>query len=217
MIENATIFLVVLSKNHAHQGSAHQGLTHWGLDKMANIFQMIFSEAFSLIKMYEFRLRFHWIKLVPKGPINNIPALVQIMAWHWPGIKPLSEPVMVSLLPHIYVMLPQWGKVYNINKHWRYHTCTISWAQEITKQQDILRLVVKMLLLKKALICLNILTNWQFLSRYSNLGNSVTFTVEQRNINVWFSYCLKLFFGHFEALFGKQNKTWFSFHQDIVT
>ena len=41
------------------------------------------------------------LKFVPKGPINNIPALVQIMAWRRPGAKPLSEPVMVSLLTHI--------------------------------------------------------------------------------------------------------------------
>ena len=34
------------------------------------------------------------LKLVPMGPINNIPALVQIMVWHWPGDKPLSEPMM---------------------------------------------------------------------------------------------------------------------------
>ena len=33
---------------------------------------------------------------VPKGPINNIPAMVQIMAWRWLGDKPLSEPMMVS-------------------------------------------------------------------------------------------------------------------------
>ena len=37
------------------------------------------------------------LKFVPKGPINNIPALVQIMAWWRPGDKPLSEPMMVSL------------------------------------------------------------------------------------------------------------------------
>ena len=37
-------------------------------------------------------------KFVPKVGINNIPALVQIMAWHRPGDKPLSEPMMVSLL-----------------------------------------------------------------------------------------------------------------------
>ena len=34
------------------------------------------------------------LKFVPQGPINNIPALVQIMAWRWPGDKPLSGPMM---------------------------------------------------------------------------------------------------------------------------
>ena len=48
------------------------------------------------------------LKFVPKGPINNIPALVQIMAWCWPGNKPLSEPMTVSLLTHICVTRPQW-------------------------------------------------------------------------------------------------------------
>ena len=35
------------------------------------------------------------LKFVPKCPINNIPSLVQIMAWRRPGDKPLSEPMMV--------------------------------------------------------------------------------------------------------------------------
>ena len=35
------------------------------------------------------------MKFVPKGSINNIPALVQIMAWRRPGDKPLSEQMMV--------------------------------------------------------------------------------------------------------------------------
>ena len=48
------------------------------------------------------------LKFVPKGPINNIPALVQIMAWRQPGDKPLSEAMMVSLLTHICVTRPQW-------------------------------------------------------------------------------------------------------------
>ena len=47
------------------------------------------------------------LKFVPKGPINNIPALVQIMAWRRPGDKPLSEPMMVSLPTHICVTRPQ--------------------------------------------------------------------------------------------------------------
>ena len=35
------------------------------------------------------------LKFVPKCSINNIPSLVQIMAWHRPGDKPFSEPMMV--------------------------------------------------------------------------------------------------------------------------
>ena len=48
------------------------------------------------------------LKFVPKGSINNISALVQIMAWHWPGYKPLSEPMVVRLWMHIYITLPPW-------------------------------------------------------------------------------------------------------------
>ena len=54
------------------------------------------------------------LKFVPKGPINNIPALVQIMTWRRPGDKPLSEPMMVSLPTHICVSRPQWVKWHNI-------------------------------------------------------------------------------------------------------
>ena len=43
------------------------------------------------------------LKFVPKFPITNIPALVQIMAWRRPGDKPLSEPMMFSLLTHVCV------------------------------------------------------------------------------------------------------------------
>ena len=47
------------------------------------------------------------LKFVPKGLINNIPALVLIMAWRRPGDKPLSEPVLVRSLTHICVTRPQ--------------------------------------------------------------------------------------------------------------
>ena len=50
------------------------------------------------------------LKFVPKVRINNIPALVQIMAWRLPGDKPLSEPMMVNLLTHICVTRRQWVK-----------------------------------------------------------------------------------------------------------
>ena len=50
------------------------------------------------------------LKFVPKGQINNIPALVQIMAWRRPGDKPLFEPMMVSRLMHNCITRPQWVK-----------------------------------------------------------------------------------------------------------
>ena len=46
------------------------------------------------------------LNFIPKVPINNIPALVQIMVWHQPGNKPM----MVSLLKHICITRPQWVK-----------------------------------------------------------------------------------------------------------
>ena len=58
---------------------------------------------------------------VPQGPINNIPALLQIMAWRRPGDKPLSEPMIIILLTHICVTRPQW-----VNKHigaWKRRFC----------------------------------------------------------------------------------------------
>ena len=51
------------------------------------------------------------LKFVPKGLINNIPSLIQIMAWRRAGDKPLSGPMMVSLLMHICVTRPQWVEV----------------------------------------------------------------------------------------------------------
>ena len=81
---------------------------------MAVIFQTTFSNAFSWMKMNEFRLRFHW-SFVPKGQMNNIPSLVQMMAWRRPGHKPLSEAMMVSLLTHICVTRPQWANCLSPN------------------------------------------------------------------------------------------------------
>ena len=72
-------------------------------------------------------------KFVSKGAINNIPALVQIMAWRRLGDKPLSEPTM-SLLTHICVTWPQWVNVmssnattdYNMTSH---HAQPIVWKK----------------------------------------------------------------------------------------
>ena len=82
-------------------------LTNSGRDTMATIFP---DDIFKCIFLNENV----WISIeislnfVPMGPINNISAMVQIMAWCRPGDKPLSEPMMVSLLAHICVTRPKW-------------------------------------------------------------------------------------------------------------
>ena len=37
------------------------------------------------------------LKIDLKGPIDNISALVQIMAWHLLGAKPLPEPMLTKM------------------------------------------------------------------------------------------------------------------------
>ena len=36
------------------------------------------------------------LKFVPRGPIDNYPALLQIMAWRRTGDKPLPEPMLTQ-------------------------------------------------------------------------------------------------------------------------
>ena len=91
------------------------------------------------------------LKCVRKIQINNIPSLVQIMAWRRPGDKPLSEPMMVSLLTHICVTRSQWvntnntadlslwihhQRIYNITK-----TCLRSSSNELKHILGIWRLI----------------------------------------------------------------------------
>ena len=61
------------------------------------------------------------LKFVSKGLINHIPALVQLMAWRQPGDKPLSEPMMVSLLTHICVTQPRWVKLISMMVQVHHH------------------------------------------------------------------------------------------------
>ena len=84
-------------------------VTHWSRDKMAAIFQVKFSNGF-FNENSSISIKIS-LKFVPKTPFNNIPTLVQIMSWHLPGDKPLSEPMMVSLLTHIRVIRTQWVKL----------------------------------------------------------------------------------------------------------
>ena len=51
------------------------------------------------------------LKFLPKVPINNIPALFQIMAWSLPGVKPLFGTMTVRLATHVCVSRPQCVKM----------------------------------------------------------------------------------------------------------
>ena len=80
---------------------AHKGLTHLppgqnGRHFSDDIFKCIFmNETFCILIRIS-------LTFVPKDPINNIPALVLIMAWHQSGDKRLSEPqCWPSSLMHI--------------------------------------------------------------------------------------------------------------------
>ena len=57
------------------------------------------------------------LKFVPKFRTNNIPTLVQIMAWRRPGDKPIPGPMTVCLLTRICVIRPQWVNEY---REWTY-------------------------------------------------------------------------------------------------
>ena len=76
-------------------GVAPTVLTHLGRDKMAVISQPKFSNAFFSLKNVWISINIS-LKFVRKGKINNIPPLVQIMAWCRPGSKELSERMMFS-------------------------------------------------------------------------------------------------------------------------
>ena len=73
---------------------------------LTHFFHMSFSKDF-LGRKYVISIEIS-LEFVPIGPLNNFQALVQIMAWRRLGDKPLSEPMMVSLLTHICITRPQW-------------------------------------------------------------------------------------------------------------
>ena len=85
-------------------------LTHWGRGKIDAVSS---NDIFNCSFLYEnarICIKIS-LKFVPNGPINNILALVQIMAGRRPGDKSLSESIMVTLPTHICVTRPQWVKV----------------------------------------------------------------------------------------------------------
>ena len=68
--------------------STGKRITHWDRDKTVAILQT----TFSCTKIVEFWFKFS-LKFVPKATIDPKSGLVQMMAWHQTGDKPLSEPM----------------------------------------------------------------------------------------------------------------------------
>ena len=86
-------------------------LTQWGRGKMAAIFQTTYSNAFSWIKMFEFRLRFHWnlslgVQLIISsiGSDNGLaPARQQVINWtNYDGL--FYWPIYASLGLHEFII-----------------------------------------------------------------------------------------------------------------
>ena len=92
------LIMGAINKGHINTLRPRQNGRHFTDDTFKRIF--LNEDVGILIKIS--------LKFVPKGPINNIPALVQVMAWHRPGDKPLTEPMVVRLLTHICVTRSQW-------------------------------------------------------------------------------------------------------------
>ena len=44
------------------------------------------------------------LKFIPKSPMNNMQASVQLMAWHRTGDTPLSEPIYYAYMSHSVLM-----------------------------------------------------------------------------------------------------------------
>ena len=63
------------------------------MDEMAVIAQTTFTNAFSSKWNVRISIKIS-PKIVPKGPIDNNPAMVQMMAWCQIGNTPLSEPML---------------------------------------------------------------------------------------------------------------------------
>ena len=173
-------------------------LTHLGRHKMAAIFQTAFSNTFSWMKMYEF-----WLKIspnfVPKGPINNIPALVQTMVWRRPGDKPLPEQMMFSFVKHICVTrllfkvhtqthIVVTGKVWYIREsHIRYNdyifTSHFGFRVSIHRKRNVI------LVKYSSLVAPLKLSKWRIISGTYNDENCASMTFLDNSLHIYCPAC----------------------------
>ena len=105
-----------------------------------NILKWIFLNAILWISM-KISLKF-----VPRVRINNIQPLAQLMALRRVG-KPLSEPMMGSLLTHIYVPRSQWTKCLSPLRKRRGCTCAMC-GEKLGISQSSISMWTKLYLLK---------------------------------------------------------------------
>ena len=121
-VKDTFILLILHSQYHGcwwSDDTRSPGIIHHGINTLRlgrnrrhfadNIFKCLFltENVWILIKIS--------LKFVPRKSINNMPALVPIMAWRRLGDKPLSEPMMVRLPTHICVTRPQWVNSFSLN------------------------------------------------------------------------------------------------------
>ena len=94
---------------------------------------------FSLMKIFELQIKFHW------GPIDNMSALVQVMAWCRPGDKPLPEPMLTELTRS---QLIKWTPLSIHVKRHLINNCIIMITQCVNKGVQYWRSVVHYVLIK---------------------------------------------------------------------
>ena len=99
-----SIYFVISTNTHCK--IIARKLKYWGRDKITAISQTTFPKSILMNKNVWILLEIY-LKCVPKLRIDNITALVHIVAWRWPGDKPLSEAMMVSFLMYICLTWPQ--------------------------------------------------------------------------------------------------------------
>ena len=71
--------------------------THLPLDKMAANLGDDILKCILLTENERIPIQIS-LKFVPRIPIDNTPPLVQVMAWHRTGDKPLPEPIMTQFI-----------------------------------------------------------------------------------------------------------------------
>ena len=137
------------------------------------------------------------LKYVRKGPIGNNPAAIQIMAWHRPGDKPLSEQIMVRFPTYICVNRPQWVKiVLPISKERKSFKMSFEISRNIEALEMLQRVMIKY---KRFSDSMHIILIWWLLMpcRLFGVGHLITVTSshDERD-GVWNHRRLECLFNH---------------------